>query len=155
MGQSRQILENFLRHIYRVKRKKGRLVDRFSAELLRDISPLWSERGELWDVPLFGLFLSRPPPSPARSLGIIELALDQSDFVRSKSKSVIDSLLLLTLTVLPRDGQQRHTYTSRGLTDEQRYLVSADEAHLHAWTTDAAAAVAEAEERARSPPRSN
>ena len=66
------------------------------------------------------------------------------DLARSKSKSVIDRLLLLTLAVLPRDGQRRHTYTSGGLTDE---------GHLHALTTDAAAAAAE-EERARSLTRS-
>ena len=50
---------------YRVERKKARLVDRFSDELLRGLTLFPQERGEMWDVPLLLSLQFTPSPSAA------------------------------------------------------------------------------------------
>ena len=52
--------------MYRVERKKPRLVDRFSDELLRGFSPFPLERGEMWDVSLPPFTPSHASTSPRR-----------------------------------------------------------------------------------------
>ena len=71
-----------------------------------------------------------------------ELPVDRGDFVCSKSKSVLDRLLLLAPIGLVGDGLRRHTYTSGGLTDKHTYM--------RGRLTDGAPAVGEEEEHARS-----
>ena len=100
---------------YRVERIKGRLVDRFSDELLRGFSPFPLERGEMWDVslppftplqPLRTPYSHQPPPHGQDLSSQVKTSAKEDETLKLLKKYYLEALLAQqTDFKLPYDEQ--------------------------------------------------